>query len=135
MADEKMRFAYKKEDAFERWDDAKRAEARAYCNGYKKAIDRAKTEREAVEWASEHLGALGFVPYKLGDKLVAGGKYYLNNRNKSLYAFRIGTENVECGARIVAAHIDSPRLDRFSESDQAGLEALVKTLESHILFD
>ena len=31
--------------------------------------------------------------------------------------------------------IDSPRLDRFSESDQASLEALVKTLESHILFD
>ena len=31
--------------------------------------------------------------------------------------------------------IDSPRLDRFSESDQAGLEALVKTLESHIHFD
>lgn len=111
MADKEMKYAYKKKDAFERWDDKKRAEAKKYCEGYAAAIDCAKTEREAVEWAIARLSAKGFKAYKLGDKLAAGGKYYLNNRNKALYAFSIGTEDAEQGAKIIAAHIDSPRLD------------------------
>ena len=40
------------------------------------------------------------------------------------------------GGRVAGVlDIDSPRLNRFSEADQAGLEALVRTLESHIVFD
>ena len=111
MSDNEMRFAYKKKDAFERWDDAKRAAAREYCVDYMKAIDCAKTEREAVEWAIARLSKEGFKPYSFGDKIEAGGKYYLNNRNKALYAFSVGTKDVELGAKIIAAHIDSPRLD------------------------
>ena len=111
MPENETNLAYKKKDAFERWDDAKRAEARKYCEGYAAALDSAKTEREAVEWAIARLTAQGFRPYYFGEKIAAGGKYYFNNRNKSLYAFTIGTEDVECGVRIIAAHIDSPRLD------------------------
>ena len=111
MADNEMKFAYKKKDAFEKWSAADRAAAREYCEGYKAAIDLAKTEREAVEWAIGYLAALGYKPYSLGDGLVPGGKYYLNNRNKSLYAFCVGSEDISNGAKIVAAHIDSPRLD------------------------
>ena len=74
-------------------------------------IDHSKTEREAVRSGIALLEKKGFVPYSMGDKIEKGGKYYFNNRGKALYAFRIGSESLEEGIRISAAHIDSPRLD------------------------
>lgn len=103
--------SYKKKNAFEVWDDAVLSCALEYSKGYMKAIDSAKTEREAVMWSMEFLSENGYVPYKLGDKLESGKKYYLNNRNKSLIAFAVGSESITKGVRILAAHIDSPRLD------------------------
>jgi len=44
-------------------------------------------------------------------KVVPGGKYYYNNRGKSLSAFVLGTESLENGVYFSAAHIDSPRVD------------------------
>ena len=82
-----------------------------YAKGYCDYLDNAKTEREAVKTSVAIAEANGFVPYNFGDKLEVGGKYYYNTRGKSLYLFRIGSENVEHGIRISAAHIDSPRLD------------------------
>lgn len=80
-----------------------------YAQGYKAFLDNAKTEREAVKYAVELLSSKGYKPFMFGDKLEKGGKYYLNNRQKSICAFRIG-QNVD-GVKLVGAHIDSPRLD------------------------
>jgi aspartyl aminopeptidase len=44
-------------------------------------------------------------------KLEIGGKYYYNNRGKALYVFAIGTKPLTEGIHIMAAHVDSPRLD------------------------
>ena len=44
-------------------------------------------------------------------KLSAGSKVYYNNRGKAIIASIIGTDPIEEGTRICAAHIDSPRLD------------------------
>ena len=107
----KEKLFYKKENAF---DVASAKEAKAvmdYSEGYKAFLDNAKTEREAVKEAIKMLSNEGFKEYKLGEKIEKGGKYYLNNRDKSLFAFVAGTENIENGIRICAAHIDSPRLD------------------------
>ena len=82
-----------------------------YCENYKKFLDNGKTEREVVKEAIALIEAKGYKPYTLGDKLERGGKYYLNNRQKSMFMFRIGTENIENGIRITASHIDSPRVD------------------------
>lgn len=102
---------YKKTGASDRWDDEKRNAAKEYCKGYMTAIDRAKTEREAVVWAKEYLTAKGYTEYNFGDGLIPGKKYYLDNRGKSLYAFAYGRKPLTDGVRIIAAHIDSPRLD------------------------
>ena len=110
MAEEK-KLTYKKDSAFDRWDEKMLGAAREYAEGYKKAIDSAKTEREAVVWAKAYLSSAGYVPYKLGDKICAGGRYYLDNRKKSLYAFCVGKKDISEGVRIIASHIDSPRLD------------------------
>ncbi|MBQ2807197.1 MAG: aminopeptidase, partial [Clostridia bacterium] len=53
----------------------------------------------------------GYVPYTFGMDMQVGGKYYYNNRGRSLFLFRIGSAPVQEGIRICAAHIDSPRLD------------------------
>ncbi|MCQ2424756.1 MAG: aminopeptidase [Lachnospiraceae bacterium] len=102
---------YKRKNAFEECGDAGCDAASAYAEDYKKFLDASKTEREAVIAAIALAEKQGFRSYDFGDKLEVGGKYYFNNRGKSIYFFRIGTEPVENGVFISAAHIDSPRLD------------------------
>ncbi len=83
----------------------------SFTDGYKEFLGAAKTERlavkEAVKLAKEH----GFTEFDPKAKYAAGDRVYLNNRGKSLALAVIGTEPVENGTRIAAAHIDSPRLD------------------------
>lgn len=107
----KKQLFYKKENVFETRSKKEEKQIEEYSKGYKTFLDNAKTEREATKEGIKMLKENGFVPYKLGDKIVKGGKYYYDNRGKSLFAFVAGTENIENGIRICAAHIDSPRLD------------------------
>lgn len=92
-------------------DDALLAEADSYCEGYKRFLDSAKTEREAVKAAVSAAEAKGFKPFEYGRKYSAGDKVYFNNRGKTLALAVIGSEPVEKGTNISAAHVDSPRLD------------------------
>ena len=101
---------YQKRNFFECMPEKKDA-AYAYAKKYMDYLDRSKTEREAVAHTIALAKAKGYTEYKLGDKLECGGKYYLNNRGKSLYLFNIGEDSPEKGIKILAAHIDSPRLD------------------------
>ena len=82
-----------------------------YCVDYAKYLDASKTEREAVTTSVAMAEAQGYVPYTFGMDMQVGGKYYYNNRGRSLFLFRIGQQPVQDGIRICAAHIDSPRLD------------------------
>ena len=102
---------YKKKSAFETKTAEELASAMDYASGYMKWLDSSKTEREAVKASAALLEAAGYRPYKVGDPIRAGDRLYLNNRGKSLFAIHVGTESIENGVRICAAHIDSPRLD------------------------
>lgn len=82
-----------------------------FCTPYKAFLDEAKTEREAVKTAVCLLEEKGFVPFEAGKKYTAGDKVYQINRGKSLIAAIMGSEPIENGVHIAAAHIDSPRLD------------------------
>ena len=107
----KEKLFYQKKSVYEKKDSAAIDAAYEYARGYAAYIDAGKTEREAVKESIRLATAQGFKPYALGDKIEKGGKYYYNNRDKNLYLFTIGSEPVENGIRISAAHIDSPRLD------------------------
>ena len=98
-------------NTYEVLSDEDVAAAYDYAEGYKKFLDKGKTEREFVKGAVTLLEKEGFVPYAFGMKAVPGAKYYYNNRGKSLSAFVIGTEPLTCGVYFSAAHIDSPRVD------------------------
>lgn len=82
-----------------------------YAVGYKKFLDAAKTEREAVEAAITLAEENGFVPFVRGMELKPGDKVYRSNRGKALMLAVIGEESLAEGVQIGAAHIDSPRLD------------------------
>ncbi len=88
-----------------------KAEAENFSVPYKRFLDHAKTEREAVSTIVELLEKAGYTPFVPGTKYPAGAKVYLNNRGKALIASTIGTLDIGEGVRIEAAHIDSPRLD------------------------
>ena len=107
----KKKLCYKKANVFDVRTKKDEKAIEKYSREYMKFLDNAKTEREAVKEGIKMLAANGFVPYTLGGKIEKGGKYYYNNRDKSLFAFIAGSESIENGIRICAAHIDSPRLD------------------------
>lgn len=85
--------------------------ANKFCEGYKKFLDEAKTERECVRYAVKLLEENGYRCFKAGSVYQPGNKVYYINRGKSLIATTFGTEPLENGIRINGAHIDSPRLD------------------------
>ena len=101
---------YKKQSSYEKAPE-KTEKAYEFAKGYMSFLDSSKTEREAVDTSIALAEAHGYKPYKIGDKISVGDKFYLNNRGKSVYFVKIGTESVENGIRITAAHIDSPRID------------------------
>ncbi len=107
----KEKLFYKKENVYCKNDEGYAKAAYDFAEGYKKFLDSAKTEREAVKEAIKEASAAGFRPYRLGEPLKAGDKCYYNNHGKSIFLFSIGNESIENGIRISAAHIDSPRLD------------------------
>lgn len=107
----KEQLFYKTKNTYNELDDAVIDAAYDYAEGYKKYLDAGKTERECVKASIAMLEADGFVPYTFGMPVVAGGKYYYDNRGKSLSAFVIGTESIENGVYFAASHIDSPRID------------------------
>lgn len=84
---------------------------KAYCENYKDFLNRGKTERECVEYTIALAETRGFRSYTRGEPLKAGDRIYRVNRDKAVMLAVIGSEPLSEGARICAAHIDSPRLD------------------------
>ena len=88
-----------------------RATVDAFCNAYRAYMDASKTERDAVRTSVEMAENAGFTPYVPGAPLTPGQRVYRINREKSLMLAVIGSEPLSEGFRIMASHIDSPRLD------------------------
>ena len=107
----KEQLEYRPENGGKCLSEAVIAEADAYCEGYKRFLDAAKTEREAVIEAIAMAEAAGYVPFDADKPLKVGDKVYYNNRGKALLLAVIGTRPITDGVTIAAAHIDSPRLD------------------------
>ena len=106
------KLSYKRKNIYEEATPEKIKAIYDYAEGYKAFLDKAKTEREATDAAIEMAKANGYTEYKFGDKLSVGDKRYLNQHGKSLIMFSVGENDLEAeGIRILAAHVDSPRLD------------------------
>ena len=107
----KEKLFYKVKQGYEVLDGEKIKKAYDFCEGYKKYLDDGKTEREAACETVKMLEENGFAPYEFGKKYNPGDGVYINNGGKYIIAARIGEKTVDCGVNIIAAHIDSPRID------------------------
>ena len=118
MSKEKSKAELLKEELFRknehfttRFDESEAAKADAFCEGYKTFLNEAKTERECSAWIVSRAESLGFSAFDGAKTYKAGDKVYFNNRGKAVILCVFGKQSVAQGVRIVASHIDSPRLD------------------------
>jgi len=107
----KEKLFYEPKQGFDVFSEEKITKAYEFCEGYKKYLDAGKTEREAAAETISILKANGFAEYQFGKKYSAGDGVYIDNCGKYVLAARIGANSVDNGTNIIAAHIDSPRID------------------------
>ncbi len=105
------KLAFKKEHFSVAMSDEEVAKADEFCEGYKHFLQEGKTERECVEFVLNKAEANGFTEFDKTKAYKAGDKVYVNNRGKSVILAVIGKKGAKEGVKIVASHIDSPRLD------------------------
>ncbi|MDE5765960.1 MAG: aminopeptidase [Clostridia bacterium] len=107
-----MEYEYKRRNCYKEADEKELKAIFAYAEGYKDFLYTSKTERGATATAKKLCEAKGYKPYTFGDKIKAGDKLYFVNRDKNIFIIRVGTNDVaKYGVKIMAAHVDSPRLD------------------------
>ena len=93
------------------WTKLSQGDVMSFCDGYIDYLNASKTERLAVKNAEEIAKNAGFKHFDDVTSLKAGDKIYYKNRGKNIVLAVIGTDEITDGTSIVAAHIDSPRLD------------------------
>ena len=89
-------------------DDAERQALMEYAERYKKFLDAAKTEREAVTEIERVARARGFAPLAGS---APGAPWFYNYKGKTIALGIQGRRPLTDGLRLIGAHIDSPRLD------------------------
>lgn len=92
-------------------DEAETEKADEFCKGYMTFLSEAKTERECNTWVIEKAKKNGFVEFDKNGSYKPGDKVYVNNRDKAVILAVFGKKSAAEGVKIVASHIDSPRLD------------------------
>lgn len=107
-----MEYEYKRKNYYKEADGKELEKIFAYAEEYKKFLFTSKTERGATATAKKLAEERGYKPYTFGDKVKAGDKLYFINRDKNIFLIKVGTNDVQKhGVKIMAAHVDSPRLD------------------------
>lgn len=103
------------ENAWLKYTEKEKEAVFAFAEGYRRFISDCKTERECADEIIRKAKAEGYISLKAamadGRKLSAGDKVYVNYMGKAVALFLIGEEPLECGMKILGAHIDSPRID------------------------
>ncbi|MEM0145061.1 MAG: aminopeptidase [Thermoplasmata archaeon] len=91
-----------------RIDEKQAKEMNEFSKGYMEFLKNVKTEREAVVFFENIAKMNGFEPIEKGIK--RNGKYYYIKNEKAIALITIG-EDPSKPYKIIAAHIDAPRLD------------------------
>ena len=107
----KEKLFYNAKGHYDKMTQAVKSAAVQFAEDYKLFLNNCKTERDCVEELSAQAEKRGFVRYTDGMNLKAGDKVYVSNRGKGLMLAVIGKKPPMNGLSILAAHIDSPRID------------------------
>jgi len=92
-------------------DSEQQKQVMDYAEEYKKFLDVARTERLAVKKIREIAEKAGFKVPSEGYVSKPGDKLIIEEREKVLALIVVGKKSVSEGSRLVASHVDSPRLD------------------------
>jgi aspartyl aminopeptidase len=101
----------KKESGWLSLNKKEKKEVFSFNAEYISFLNTVKTEREAAEYIKDKLKANGFKDLNEVNKLTVGDKVFYLNKNKSVYAAIIGSNDLNEGLNIIGSHIDSPRID------------------------
>lgn len=96
------------------WDKLSEKEKKTvfkFSKNYMDFLAKAKTEREAVAEIVKFAEKNGFKSIEDVDSPKPGSRIYITNRNKNIALIVLGSEPIENGVKIIASHIDAPRLD------------------------
>ncbi|MEG1870084.1 MAG: aminopeptidase, partial [Oscillospiraceae bacterium] len=107
----KEQLIFNPENAGSLMADSEIKEAYNFCEAYKTFLNNGKTERDTVKYTIELIKAKGYKPFDRKVKYKAGDKIYYNNRDRAIIVATVGKRSFEDGVTILAAHIDSPRVD------------------------
>ncbi|MCI7125635.1 MAG: aminopeptidase [Agathobaculum sp.] len=102
---------YDKKTGFDRLTDSDKHAIQTYAEGYKRFLDEAKTERDAVREIVRMAEAKGFRAWTRDGGVKPGDRLYQVNRGKGITLAVIGTESLRHGVHLTAAHLDAPRID------------------------
>lgn len=81
------------------------------AKGYMEFMDQCRTERSCTAYFKKRAEEKGFKPLEKNADLKPGDKFYIVNRDRSIFLGIMGKNPIEDGMHIAAAHIDSPRID------------------------
>ena len=100
---------YEKNNVWDKLAEGEKELIFDFCGDYKNFLDISKTEREAVKNIISSAVGRGFADINQGEN--KNGKYYYNYRGKIAVLARLNGNSLARGLKIVAAHVDAPRLD------------------------
>ena len=92
-------------------DEKEIQKADKFCEGSIDFLNACRTEREAVRYTKDLALKNGYTEFDGKKKYKSGDKVYSVIHEKSLILCTFGKKSVAQGVKILAAHIDSPRLD------------------------
>ncbi|MFA4910086.1 MAG: aminopeptidase [Desulfobacteria bacterium] len=105
----KEKLMLKRDMVWDRLDSKEKEGVFIFAEGYKEFLNRAKTERQAVKEIIKFAEEKGFKRIK--EPLGKAKKVYRAFHNKAIAMGILGEKPIENGIKIIASHIDSPRLD------------------------
>jgi aspartyl aminopeptidase len=94
--------------SWDRLEKPEREEIFRFAERYKAFLDRAKTEREAVQEIMQAAKDSGFQD---GSRRQGEKRIFFVNKDKSIALAILGQAPLAKGMRIIVSHIDSPRVD------------------------
>lgn len=93
------------------WNRVDHLQAEAFAQQYISFLNQAKTEREATQYILDRAVSLGFKDLNQVESVNVGDKLLLTEKGKVAALLIMGRQPLQAGFNIVAAHLDSPRLD------------------------
>lgn len=105
---------FKKKFGYEEWPQEKIKKVFKFAEDYRKFISECKTERKVVDWVIKEVERRGYrrlESIKVKSPQENQRKVYGVNRGRAILLGQFGKRPLKEGARLVLAHIDSPRID------------------------